>query len=149
VRIGYLTFMRHLLYLADALHLRRVLFHARYRGAQVIILDRYIYDQLANLPIENRFSAAYARLLAWIAPRPEIAFLLDAEPEMARARKPEYPLVFMHQSRHSYFRLARLLGNLTIVPPLALEDTGCAVLTGFLRILGRRKSDLAGAAPAA
>jgi thymidylate kinase len=149
VRIGYLTLVRHLLYLTDALHLRLVVFRARYRGAQVIILDRYLYDELANLPIENRFSAAYARLLAWISPRPEIAFLLDTDPEMARARKPEYPLLYMHQSRRTYFRLARLLDNFTIVPPLALEDTKCAILTAFLRVLGRRKSDLAGAAPAA
>lgn len=148
VRIGYLTFMRHVLYLADALHLRLVVFRARYSGAQVIILDRYLYDELANLPIENRFSAAYARLLAWISPRPEIAFLLDTNPEMARARKPEYPLVYMHQSRRTYFRLARLLDTLTVIPPLALEETKCAILAVFLRVLGRRKNDLAGAAPA-
>ena len=109
VRIGYLTLVRHLLYLADAVHLRLVLFRARHSGAQVIIMDRYLYDELANLPLENRFSAAYARLLAWISPRPELAFLLDTDPEMARARKPEYSLDFMHESRRSYFRLAQLL----------------------------------------
>jgi thymidylate kinase len=149
VRVGYLTFMRHLLYLADAMHLRLVLHRARHSGAQVIVLDRYLYDELANLPLENRLSAAYARLLAWIAPRPELAFLLDTDPELARARKPEYPLIFMRQSRRSYFRLARLLGHITIVPPLALEETRYAVLTSFLRVLGRRNSHLAGAAPAA
>lgn len=149
VRLGYLTLIRHLIYLADALHLRLVLRRARHSGAQVIILDRYLYDELANLPLENRFSAACARLLAWIAPRPELAFLLDTDPVLARARKPEYPLMFMHQSRRSYFRLGQLLGNLTVVPPLDLEDTKCAVLTSFLRLLGRRDSHLAGAAPAA
>lgn len=151
VRAGYLTLIRHLLYLADAVHLRFVLYRTRLGGARVIILDRYLYDELANLPIENRLSAAYARLLAWIAPRPELAFLLDADPEMARARKPEYPLLFMRQSRRSYFRVARLLGNITIVPPLSIEDAERAILTSFLRVLSRRNGDshLAGAAPAA
>lgn len=151
VRAGYLTVMRHLLFLADAVHSRMVLSRTLHSGANVIILDRYLYDELANLPLENRFSSAYARLLAWIAPRPEVAFLLDADPELARARKPEYPLNFMYLSRQSYFRLARLLGTITIVPPLALEDTKRAILTSFLRTLARdqNKSDLAGAAPAA
>ncbi len=61
VRAGYLTLMRHLLYLADAVHLRIVLSRARRGGAQVIVMDRYLYDELANLPLENRFSAAYAQ----------------------------------------------------------------------------------------
>jgi len=151
VRVGYLTLMRHLLYLADACYLRIVLYGARRSGVQVIIMDRYIYDELANLPLENPFSRAYARLLAKIAPRPELALLLDTEPEVARARKPEYSLNFMRESRRSYFRLAGLLGDLTIIPPLAQEDTERVVLTSFLRTLGRRQegSNLAGAAPAA
>jgi thymidylate kinase len=150
VRAGYLTLARHLLYLADALNLRLVLHHARRSGAQVIITDRYIYDELANLPLENVFSAAYAKLLAWIAPRPELALFLDADPETARARKPEYSVDFMRQSRRSYFRLAKLLGWITIVPPLAMENTRRAVLIGFLRTLGRSQgeSSFAGVAPA-
>jgi thymidylate kinase len=149
VRAGYLTVMRHLLYLADALHLRMVLHRASRSGAKVIIMDRYIYDELSNLPLRNRFSRAYARLLAKIAPRPHLALLLDTDPVLARARKPEYSLDFMHHSRRSYFRLAQLLGVVTIVPPLALDDARRAVLTSFLRTLEQCKgqSDLAGAAP--
>src|SRR6266568_3799721 len=70
VRVGYLTLVRHILYLADAIHLRIVLMRAQRDKARVIVMDRYIYDELANLPLENRFSLAYAVLLAWIAPRP-------------------------------------------------------------------------------
>ena len=82
VRSGYLTVMRHLLYLADAVHLRIVLSRARRSGDGVIVMDRYLYDELANLPLQNRFSAAYAKLLAWIAPRPDLTFLLDTVPEL-------------------------------------------------------------------
>jgi thymidylate kinase len=149
VRSGYLTLIRHLLYLADAVHLRIVLSRARRDGAQVIVMDRYLYDELANLPLKNRISAAYAKLLAAIIPRPELAILLDTDPVAARARKPEYSLEFMHESRQSYFQLAQILGSITIVPPLALEDAQRAVLTAFLRVLGRQGETLAGAAPAA
>jgi thymidylate kinase len=151
VRVGYLTVMRHLLYLADAVHLRMVVRHARSAGATVIILDRYLYDELANLPLERRFSAIYARLLAWMAPQPELAFLLDADPDSARARKPEYSVNFMRESRRSYFRLAQLLGCLTVIPPLALDDAKCAIFDNFMRTLAQfqDKADLAGVAPAA
>jgi thymidylate kinase len=151
VRAGYLTLMRHLLYLADALHLRMVLFRARHSGARVIVIDRYLYDELTNLPLEHPFCRAYASLLAWIAPRPDLAFLLDAEPDLARARKPEYSLNFMCLSRRSYFRLAQLLGYITVVPPLALGDARHFVQTSFLRALGlhQDESGFAGVAPAA
>jgi thymidylate kinase len=151
VRSVYLTVIRHFLYLADAIHLRIVLKRVRRRGDGVIVMDRYIYDELANLPLENPISAAYARLLAWIAPRPELILLLDADPEVARVRKPEYSVNFMHQSRRSYFRLAHLLGFVTVIPPLGLDDAKRAVLASFLRVLGRRQavSDLADSAPAA
>ncbi len=131
VRVGYLTVMRHLLYLADAIHLRMVLSRARRGPARVIVMDRYIYDELANLPLENRLSSLYARLLARIAPRPNLAFLLDAEPELARARKPEYSVTFLHQSRRSYFRLARLLGWITVVPPFGLDEAQKCVIANF------------------
>lgn len=151
VRVGYLTLMRHLLYLADAVHLRMVLARAGRGGARVIIVDRYIYDELANLPLGNRFSAAWAQLLARVAPRPQLALLLDADPELARARKPEYSVNFLCQSRRSYLRLTRLVGDITIVPPLAPEATRSVVLANFLRALetGQGNSGIAGVAPAA
>jgi thymidylate kinase len=136
VRSNYLTVTRHLLYLADAVNLRFVLRRARRSGPQVIVMDRFLYDELANLPLHNHFSAAYAKLLSYIAPRPELALLLDTDPVAARARKPEYSVEFMHESRRSYFRLAELLGFMTIIPPLALEDARRAVLADFMRVLG-------------
>jgi thymidylate kinase len=151
VRVGYLTVMRHLLYLVDAIHLRIVLSRARRGPARVIVMDRYVYDELANLPLENWFSSAYARLLARIAPRPDLAFLLDAEPELARARKPEYSVNFLCQSRRAYFRLARLLGWITIVPPLNLEDAQGCVLANFTQTVEshQNSAEFAGVAPAA
>ncbi len=123
VRHWYLTVARHFLYLLDAINLGRVVARARRSGADVIVMDRYIYDELANLPLSNSFSRAFARTITSLIPRPDIAFLLDVDPEAAVARKPEYPLAFMHQSRQSYFTLAELVGNITIIQPQPVVET--------------------------
>jgi len=122
VRHWYLTVARHALYFLDAVNLRRVLARARRTGADVVIIDRYIYDELANLPLTNPISRALARFINALVPRPDVAFLLDADPDAARARKPEYPVDFMRQCRQSYLLLANLLGTMTIVPPLPLKQ---------------------------
>jgi thymidylate kinase len=122
VRAWYLSLVRHGLYLLDALHLRWVIARARRSGHDVIIMDRYIYDELANLPLERKASRVFIAMIVAIVPTPDIAYLLDADPEAARARKPEYPVEFMHKSRRAYFALAALLQTMTIIPPLPLSD---------------------------
>jgi thymidylate kinase len=137
VRAWYLTLARHLLYLADALHLRVVLGRARRSGSDAIIMDRYIYDELANLPVSNWLSRAFVRSVSWLVPRPNVAYLLDADPEAARARKPEYPVEFMRECRRSYAQLAQLLGNMTVIPPAPLESACLMVESAIAPLLGK------------
>jgi thymidylate kinase len=127
VRAWYLTLARHALYLLDAISLRFVVGRAQRSGADAIVMDRYIYDELANLPLRNPLSRAFVRLVRAIVPRPDLAFMLDANPEAAHARKPEYPVDFMRQCRGWYFELAGLLGDLTVVPPVSLTEARAAV----------------------
>src|SRR5690349_5356657 len=61
VRRWYLTMARHFLYLLDAINLCRVVAREKRGGANVIILDRYIYDELANLNLSNPISRAFVR----------------------------------------------------------------------------------------
>ncbi len=122
VRRWYLTIARHGLYLLDAMHLVRVIAGARRNGVDVIILDRYIYDELANLPLENRATRGFIRMVSGFVPHPDVAYLLDADPEEAWRRKPEYPPDFLYRCRRSYHRLAQMLGNMTVIPPLPLAD---------------------------
>ena len=131
VRRWYLTLARHLLYFIDALHLRFVVGSARRTGADVVILDRYIYDELANLPLSSPMTRAYVRFVNWMVPRPDVAYLLDADPEAARERKPEYPVDFMRECRRAYKNLAMIMGRITVIPPLDLEAAKAAVLRGF------------------
>lgn len=136
MRGWHLTAARHFLYLLDAVHLRRVL--AREKKAarkgdsggaiDVIILDRYIYDELANLNLHNRLTRSFIRLVRAFVPRPDVAYLLDADPAAAHARKPEYPVEFMKSCRRAYFDLAALLGSMTVIPALDLPEAKIAVL---------------------
>jgi thymidylate kinase len=132
VRRWYLTLVRHALYLLDALNLRRVARRELHSGADVILFDRYIYDELANLPLANPLSRAFIRFVARIVPRPDIAYLLDADPDAACARKPEYPLDFMRHCRACYYHLAALLPGLTLIPPLPLDEARQAVVSAFV-----------------
>ena len=130
VRGWHVNFARHGLYLMDAINLRRVIGRARRSGVDVIIMDRYIHDELANLPLENPLTRAFIRVAATIAPKPDVAYMLDADPIAARARKPEYPLDFLIDSRRRYHALAPMVG-MTIIPPLPLEDAKLAVVQAF------------------
>ena len=122
-----LTMARHFLYFLDTLNLLRVVAREKKAGAEVIILDRYIYDELSNLNLSNPLSRAFVRFIRAVAPKPDIAYLLDADPASAYERKPEYPLEFMQDCRQAYFELANLLGTLTIVPALSLAEAKKAI----------------------
>jgi len=136
VRKWYLNLARHALYLLDALNLRRVLRSADYRGIDVIVMDRYIYDELANLPLGNKLSQRFAKWVGTrVVPQPDLALLLDADPDAARARKPEYPLDFMRECRRWYARLADLLGTLTVIPPSGVEGAHQAILAKIQTLL--------------
>src|SRR4051812_31319000 len=138
VRGWHVNFLRHGLYGLDALNLPRVIAGARREGADVIIMDRYIHDELANLPLDNPLTKAYIRAVAKLVPQPDIAFVLDADPEAARARKPEYPLDFLHKVRDAYIQLANLLGTITVVPALSLSEAKRIVEISFRRVLEKR-----------
>jgi thymidylate kinase len=138
VRGWHMNLIRHGLYALDAAHLPLVLARTRQSGADVIIMDRYIHDELANLPLENALTRAYIRSVAGLLPKPDIAFVLDAEPELAYARKPEYPLDFLRKVRAAYIDLANLLGTITVVPALTLPEAKRVVEISFRRILSKR-----------
>lgn len=116
------------LYLLDAFSLRRAKKRALRSGADLVIFDRYMYDELANLNLRNPLMRAYVRWTMRLVPRPQVSYLLDADPVAARARKPEYPLEFLHANRQRYLELSRLIGGMTVIAPMAMEDAKQEVL---------------------
>ena len=136
MRGWHLTLARHFLYLMDALNLRRVVAREKRKsGVDVVILDRYIFDELSNLNLANPLSPRFVKFVQAIVPRPDIAYLLDADPVAAYARKPEYPVEFMKKCRRVYFELAELLGTMTVIPTLGLPEAKTTVLKAAERQL--------------
>jgi thymidylate kinase len=127
IQSWYMTLTRLFLYFLDAIALRTVARTNLESGVEVVIFDRYLYDELANLPSQNPITRAYVRVLLRFVPRPDIAYLLDADPVHARARKPEYPLDFLGSNRTSYLRLSELAG-MAVIPPLTVGEASERVL---------------------
>jgi thymidylate kinase len=132
IQSWYMTPVRFLLYLLDGLSLCITVARARASHADVVVFDRYLYDELANLPLDRVIPRAYVRLLLRICPRPDIAYWIDADPAAARERKPEYPLEFLHRSRNSYVALAELAG-MTVMEPGPAHEVAARVMQTFLK----------------
>jgi thymidylate kinase len=137
VQSWYMTAVRFALYFVDAFSLRLVVGRTLKADTDLVIFDRYLYDELANLSLQNRMTRAYVRLLLLLVPQPDISFVLDADPVQARARKPEYPVDFLHSSRASYLALSELAGGITIIPPQPVQDVERSVLQQVLKTLSR------------
>jgi thymidylate kinase len=127
VRSWPMTMIRMGIYFADAISLRTIVRQVLHSGADVVIFDRYIYDELANLTLSNPVLRAYVRLILTMVPKPDISYLLDADPLAARARKPEYPLDFLYINRAAYLALAEIAG-MTVIAPMSIEDAQREVL---------------------
>jgi thymidylate kinase len=136
-----LTIVRCCLYLADAASLfLRIRKLERAADHDAVIFDRYIYDELANLPLNRAPARAFVRFLLGVIPTPDVAFLIDALPEEARSRKPEYPLEFLHRNRQSYLALSRIATNIIVIHNGSIEEMEQAVRA-------KLQSDLSQTAP--
>jgi thymidylate kinase len=138
VRSWPMSLVRLMLYFVDAMSARAVYRQALRSNSDAVILDRWVYDELANLTLQNGINRVYARLIARLAPQPDVSFLLDAEPVQARARKPEYPLDFLIENRASYARLANLVGHIEVIPPMPVAEVAQAVSEIVLKAMEAR-----------
>jgi thymidylate kinase len=126
VTTWYMVLLRLFLYIFDAVRLSAVTSRQAAKDVEFVIFDRYIYDELANLPLQHRSVRLYVRLLLHIVPRPDLAFLLDADPENAVSRKPEYPLEFVHRNRNAYLEIANI-AELIVLAPSSISETTEAI----------------------
>lgn len=127
IRKWYLTIARACLAALDALRLRRMMASRRLHAADVVVFDRYIFDQLANIYSPSFPANACIRMIQKITPRPDLAIFLDASPTAAHARKPEYPLDFVYENRRAFLGLRKLFPELTTIPASAIEEAKNAI----------------------
>jgi thymidylate kinase len=136
------TAMRFGLYLADAISLAATVRRLRKSEVDVVIFDRYMYDELANLPLRRPLARMFTRLILGLIPKPDIAYVIDAEPVKAWARKPDYPLEFVSQNRETYVALARLVGHITVVEHGSIENTASRIRSEVVRALSDQEAKL-------
>lgn len=122
VRKWYLTAARAGLYVLDAARLRSLVDGDSIRKFDVVIFDRYIYDQIANLGLQSLAAQSYGRFILAQSPVPDFSFVLDASPEAAFARKPEYPLDFVYRNRRNFLRLRKIAPKLIVIPAGSPEE---------------------------
>ena len=118
----------YFLYFVDAVSLRMVVKKALKSDADFIIFDRYAYDELANLNLRTPFARVYVRMIMMFVPRPHISYVLDADPVQARARNLNIRSNFYISVAHPIRPSADLLGGLTIIPPMPVQDVQRQVL---------------------
>jgi thymidylate kinase len=135
VTAWYVTVLRLFLYWLDAFRLLAVTSQCETEDSGFVIFDRYIYDELANLPLQYWPVRLYVRLLLLMVPKPNVAILLDAEPETAISRKPEYPLEFVRRNREAYLIIANLADMCVISPSSVAEMTDC-IREAFAKLQG-------------
>lgn len=118
----YLTLVRSFFYLLDSLRLRRVAQRLKSHDLDYIIFDRYIYDQIVQVRARHWIARGFIRLLIAIAPTPDTGFIVDASPERAFSRKPEYPLAFMHEYRRAFLATRDFARALIVVRPGSIAE---------------------------
>ncbi|HTS37667.1 MAG TPA: hypothetical protein VMH04_18475 [Candidatus Solibacter sp.] len=129
VHAWHVSAARLILYLCDALKLRWTV-SRMWHTADVVIFDRYIYDEIANLSLDRRFVQWYVRLLLWLSPRPHVAYLLDADANEAFRRKPEYPLEFLRRNREAYLALSNFV-PMHVIEPSAPDAAAAKIASLF------------------
>jgi thymidylate kinase len=134
------TVSRFFFYFGDALSLAFKIRSMKKTGADVVIFDRFIYDELANLPLKNFITRAFVWLTLKLVPKPDVAYVIDADPVAAIARKPEYPLAFLHRNREAYLSMAKLAGNVTVVAPGTVEAMQRNIREKMLQALPARRA---------
>jgi thymidylate kinase len=127
--------MRLFFYLFDATSLNLVVAKARRKNADVVIFDRYMYDELANLPLQRWFVRAYIRIILKVIPRPDVAYLVDADPAVARKRKPEYPYEFLERNRASYLAMKNFADEITVIAPASIPEAQWRVVEELVQKL--------------
>jgi len=128
IRTWYLTVVRSAFYLLDVMRLRYVVARLRREALDYIIFDRYAYDEVTHINVQRGLGRYYARLLLTIAPRPDFAFVLDASPDDAFHRKPEYPLEFMHEYRNAFLGLRQFEPSLIAIAPSTVGEVRRRIL---------------------
>lgn len=94
--------LRRLVYLFDLCYFLLVCRRPAVRRSNLLVMDRYFFDSLANLVAAGAGARGYVGCFLRMAPEPRLAILLDIDADEAYRRKREYPLPYLQLRRQAY-----------------------------------------------
>lgn len=101
--------VRQFVYPIDAaIFFLRMLYECRVKG-NVLIMDRYFYDSLADIFNSNRCGLFRIGLFLLITPTPEIPIFVDVDAIEAFKRKREYSVSLLNEKRKIYQKIFKLV----------------------------------------
>ena len=105
----------------------------------LVVFDRYA-DDLAVDPRRYRYGGPLwmARLLSRIVPRPDLTFVLVADPEIIQARKAEVPLAETSRQVEEYRKLSQKKGVILVDAGRPVEEVVHDIIEGVLKWMEKR-----------
>jgi hypothetical protein len=111
------------------------------------VFDRYTYDALLPLPLPlprtgslRWLKVAYFRVLAYIAPRPDLVLVLDAPGAVAFRRTGESTPDRLEEERRVFLRLVERLGAQRVDASRPLDAVCADVTAAIWRRYGQRST---------
>jgi thymidylate kinase len=122
--------------------------HPKLIRSTLVIFDRYA-DDLAVDPKRYRYGGPLwlARLLARAVPRPDLMFVLVADPVVIQARKAEVPLTETVRQVEEYRKLAQKKGVVLVDAGRPLEEVVANIVENTLKWMERRTHKRLGLKP--
>jgi thymidylate kinase len=108
---------------------------------ELVIFDRSFEDVMVD-PRRYRLagSSSLARLLKQLLPAPDLTFVLDAEPELVHARKPELEIEELRRQREVLRRLAAATPRCLVIPAKDSPDqVARTVQKAIIQFLAQRE----------
>jgi thymidylate kinase len=112
----------------------------RVRG-RVLIMDRYLYDRLADAADGRKWS--YLRWFARLTPVPDLAVFVDVSPEVAFARKGEFSIPWMTARRAYYKEIFSWVPGSLILPNEDLARSTAELKRSVAILIARQPARLA------
>lgn len=103
---------------------------------EVLILDRYFYDSLADVADGERWM--YIHRFLQLTPTPSVPILVDTPAEESYKRKGEYSVEHLLRRRDLYQEIFRRVRRPFIIPNERLDDTARAIEAEVFARMGRR-----------
>jgi thymidylate kinase len=101
-------------------------------GDGVRVTNRYFFDNFAHYTVATRRERLYRALLRRATPRPDLALVMTASPEVLSARRPEYSEEYLRQLSEAY-RDLRDWSDVVIEVPTDTAKPAADVISALIR----------------